>query len=60
MKPQFNRRNFLKTSSTIAAGIGLGVPAYASNFIQDIDERDGVEIAIATICLIVHLWVNDL
>lgn len=47
------RRTFLKTAGLGAAGMSLGTASHAAArpFRDDVDERRGVELAIATICL---------
>ena len=50
MKTPISRRAFVKNSSTLLAGLGLGVKATAAPK-AGIDKRKGVELAIATICL---------
>ncbi len=47
-----DRRSFLKTAGLSVAGIGLyTAESSAKSSIADIDSRNGVELAIATICL---------
>ena len=48
MKTPINRRSFVKNSSALLATLGLGIKATAA---PAIDEKKGVELAIATICL---------
>jgi len=55
MKTPVNRRSFVKNSSALLAGLGLGMKVGAASVdaapAANIDERKGVELAIATICL---------
>jgi len=50
MKKNINRRSFVKNSSALLAGLSLGAKASATPT-TNIDERKGVELSIATICL---------
>jgi len=50
MSNQINRRNFVKSSSALLAGLSLGQTKMTSPE-ADIDKMQGVQLAIATICL---------
>lgn len=50
MSNQINRRNFVKSSSALLAGLSLGQTKMTSPE-ADVDEMQGVQLAIATICL---------
>ena len=50
MNNQINRRNFVKSSSALLAGLSLG-QTKAARVKADVDEMQGVQLAIATICL---------
>ena len=50
MKTQTNRRSFVKSSSALLAGVGLGFKTATASQAA-IDEKKGVELAVATICL---------
>ncbi|WP_020528892.1 sugar phosphate isomerase/epimerase family protein [Flexithrix dorotheae] len=55
MDSKINRRAFVKNTSTMLAGMGLGLAAQGKsnekNSLADIDKRKGIELAIASICL---------
>ncbi|WPP52650.1 sugar phosphate isomerase/epimerase family protein [Catalinimonas niigatensis] len=50
MENKINRRSFVKSSSTLLAGLSLGTHASARHH-DDVDKMKGVQLAIATICL---------
>jgi sugar phosphate isomerase/epimerase len=50
MNDKINRRHFVKSSSTLLAGLSLGQTKMARPK-ADVDELKGVQLAIATICL---------
>jgi sugar phosphate isomerase/epimerase len=55
MKNKINRRHFFKSSSALLAGFGFGLTSPGQNSINrppaDVDQMQGVQLAIATICL---------
>lgn len=50
MNDKINRRNFVKSSSALLAGLSLGQTKVARSQ-ADVDDMQGVQLAIATICL---------
>lgn len=50
MKNKINRRSFVKRSSALLAGLSLETKSLASPK-EDVDKMEGVQLAIATICL---------
>jgi sugar phosphate isomerase/epimerase len=55
MKNKINRRHFFKSSSALLAGFGFGLTSPGQNStnrpLADVDQMQGVQLAIATICL---------